>query len=342
VDHVLLQPITADRPCGENLEDTPLLASFDAFRLFGQATTPDARPDPRDPESKKLLPPPAWGEIKTQALEALRKSKDLRLLAYFGTASLRTDGLPAFAETLTVASQWLETYWTETYPPADEDAIARRSALNCFADQMAVIDGLRRLPLVDSRQHGRFGLRDVDIATGQLSAGDSDARPDQARINAAFADIPLEDLKSLQQSVASALAALQSIGAAMSAGAGPDALPDFDPLSLLLVRISGVLSSQLAMRPDAEGAAASHPDSVGGVASAGGVIKSRQDAIRSLEAVAEFFRRNEPSSPIPLFLDRAKRLVSKNFLEVLADVAPEAVPQARAAGGLAQRETQGE
>jgi len=50
--------------------------------------------------------------------------------------------------------------------------------------------------------------------------------------------------------------------------------------------------------------------------------------------VAAFFRQTEPSSPIPLFLERAKRLVSKDFLEVLADIAPEAVAQARAAGGL--------
>jgi len=35
-----------------------------------------------------------------------------------------------------------------------------------------------------------------------------------------------------------------------------------------------------------------------------------------------------------MFLARAKRLVSKDFLEVLADIAPEAVPSARAAGGL--------
>ena len=56
-----------------------------------------------------------------------------------------------------------------------------------------------------------------------------------------------------------------------------------------------------------------------------GAIASRQDAIRALDAVAEFFRRNEPSSPVPLFVDRAKRLVSKNFLEVLADIAPDAV-----------------
>jgi hypothetical protein len=35
-----------------------------------------------------------------------------------------------------------------------------------------------------------------------------------------------------------------------------------------------------------------------------------------------------------LLLDRAKRLVSKTFLEVLEEMAPDGLPGARAAGGL--------
>jgi hypothetical protein len=46
----------------------------------------------------------------------------------------------------------------------------------------------------------------------------------------------------------------------------------------------------------------------------------------------------EPDSAV---LERAKRLVSKDFLEVLADIAPDALAQARAAGGLKDSE-QGE
>src|SRR5918993_3396960 len=164
----LLQPIAADQPCGENLEDTPLLASFDAFRLFGQPTSLD--------------PQPEWPAIRARALEALQKSKDIRLLAHLGTALLRTDGLSAFADTLKVAAQWLQTYWAATYPLIDEDAILRRNALNYFADPMAVLDGLRRLPLVSSRQHGIFSLRDIDIATGQMQPVDGEERPDEARI----------------------------------------------------------------------------------------------------------------------------------------------------------------
>jgi type VI secretion system protein ImpA len=329
---VLLQPISAERPCGENLEDTPLLAGFDALRLFGESRSPDAPPEPS--ENRKA---PEWGEIKTNALDALGKSKDFRLLACLGVALLRTDGLPAFFETLRVASVWLDSYWDHVYPLVDEDAMARRNALNCFADPMAIVERVRRVPLVESRQHGKFSLRDVELGGGQVPQGASDVKPDEGQINAAFAEMPLEQLAALQHEVAGAMTALNSVDARMRNEGGPEMAPSFDPLSAQLVKMNGLLRSRLDSRPDGRGAeipATGNPASTGTVAV--GAITSRQDAVRVLEAVAEFFRKNEPSSPIPLIVDRAKRLVSKDFLEVLADVAPDAVSQARAAGGLKQ------
>jgi len=80
------------------------------------------------------------------------------------------------------------------------------------------------------------------------------------------------------------------------------------------------------------------PDAAGSVAV--GEIASRQDAIRAIDAIAAFFRKNEPSSPIPLLLDRAKRLVSKSFLEVLEDIAPDSLTQVRQLGGIKSDENQ--
>ena len=347
----LLQPITGERPCGDNLDDTDLLSGFDTYRLFGQAKPLDAPAEPavKGMPTEKRIPKPAgspeWVEIRDKALAALARSKDLRLLATLGTALLRTDGVPAFSETLNVASQWLETYWGQTYPLVDEDTISRRNALNCFADPMAVVDALRRSPLVSSRQHGTFTLRDIDIATGQVTPTGGDTRVDEKQLNAAFGAMALEDLEMLHGSVTGAVESLDKIDDAMSTAAGSEATPDFGALKAQFVRISQVLRAELALRP-AGGPAArveAAPDSAasaGPVVSAGGVIQSRQDAIRVLDAVAEFFKRTEPSSPIPLFLARAKRLVSKDFLEVLEDIVPDAVAQARAAGGLKTENTQ--
>jgi type VI secretion system protein ImpA len=338
---LLLQPIVPDQPCGENLEDTALLASFDTFRLFGQGRPLDAPPEPGEKWTPKPPDSPEWREIRQRALEALARSKDLRLLAHLGTAVLRTDGLPAFSDTLTVASRWLTDYWPQIYPLVDEDAILRRNALNCFADPMAIVDGLRRVPLVSSRLHGTFSLRDIDIATHQLAPGDGDAQVDENQVNAAFAAAPITELTELHDSVVSAVASLQKIDVTMREAAGSDATPSFDQLSAQLSRMSQALRAQLAVHPESAGTAGSGLEADGEAAAAGGIsaggaIRSRQDAIRALDAVADFFRRTEPSSPIPLFLARAKRLVSKDFLEVLADIAPEALAQARAAGGLKQ------
>jgi len=130
--------------------------------------------------------------------------------------------------------------------------------------------------------------------------------------------------------------------------AGPQAVPDFDPLRKSLERIRKILSQNLAARTTANsgaqvsgtpGEAAGRPDGVDvntvSVQRDGrDIINSRQDAIRAIDAAVLFFRRYEPSSPVPLLLERARRLVSKSFMEVLEDIAPEGVPQAKLVGGI--------
>lgn len=336
----LLEPISAEQPCGQNLEDTALLTSFDGFRLYGrtkplesEADSTGGHPKTVEDRDERL---PDWLEIKQKSLEALRQSKDLRLLAHLSAALLRTDGLGAFTETLCIASQWLEAYWDQAYPLVDGDGIVRRSALNCFADQIAIVDRLRRTPIVSSRQHGVFSLRDIDLASGQGVPGKGEARPEEAQINAAFASLPIEELTGLLGGVSGAIRGLKNIDARMRSDVGTEAAPEFEPLSAQLVKIDRVLRAQLGARPgsiDAGGIDA-EPGAAAGVAGFSGVIRSREEAVRALEAVGEYFRKHEPSSPVPLLCDRAKSLVSRPFLEILADIAPDAVKQARAAGGL--------
>ena len=157
------------------------------------------------------------------------------------------------------------------------------------------------------------------------------------RINAAFGVLSLEELMSLRQGVGRALSALKGIDAKMRSEIGTEAAPSFDPLSSQLVKIDKVLArrsrrglvARRSKRTRRSDGSAAMPAAVGS-------IRSRDDAMRALDAVADYFRKTEPSSPVPLFCDRAKRLVSRDFFEVLADVAPEALGAARAAGGLKQ------
>jgi type VI secretion system protein ImpA len=332
----LLEPISGEQPCGQNPDATGVLGTFDALRLFGQPRSPEAPPDAddADKEAAKAKVPIEWEKIRDQAYENLLKGKDLRLLSYLATALLRTDGLTAFTQTLTVASQWLESYWPQVYPPLDEDALERRNALNCFADPMAVVDRVWRLPLVASRQHGRYSLRDIDIARGQAAPRTDEAKPEESAIGMAFKELSVEELTAVERSVTEGIAALNNIDARMRSEGGPDMAPDFGPLLTQLAKLGKTYKDELATRIEVAGAVGADGQPIAAGGFVGGVINSRGDAIRALDAVAEYFRRSEPSSPIPLFVERAKRLVAKDFLEVLADIAPDAVTVARSAGGL--------
>jgi type VI secretion system protein ImpA len=321
----LTAPLSADAPCGSDLEDTQLLNSFDAYRIFGSTTA---------------LSSIDWRQLREAATSALGTSRDLRLLAHLGAAVLRTDGLLAFFTVLQVADRWLSEYWDGVYPRIDDDAILRKNALNCLADRMAIVDSVRRAPFITHRQLGTVCLRQMDLANGRLAPTEADASaPNLSQIAAALAGTAADELTDLVTRATAATTAARHIGTIMQEKAGYDSAPDLEPLLAQLVQLERLLREHLATRSDAQPAAVATADSSAsagpeGVAMTVGEIKSRQDAVQALEAVAAYFRRSEPSSPVPLLLDRAKRLVSKSFLEVLEDIAPDSVTQVRVISGI--------
>jgi type VI secretion system protein ImpA len=144
-------------------------------------------------------------------------------------------------------------------------------------------------------------------------------------------------LTSLSDGIAGTVEALKSIDGRMRGEHGIEAAPEFDGLLAQLDTIQRELRTRIAARPDGQAAGAVAPgaDSASPAGSPGlGRVQSREEAIRALHAVADFFRQTEPSSPIPMLLERASRLVSKDFLAVLSDLTPDAVVQARRAVGL--------
>ena len=324
-DTGLLEAIAAEHPCGESLEDTQLLASFDAYGLFGRSA----------PLSAEI----EWREIRDRSLEALAKSKDFRLLTHLASAVVRTDGFTAFVETLTIGARWLELWIDAVFPLVDEDGILRRSALNGFADRMAMVDGVRRAPILTHRQLGSVSIRDIEIVTGHLIPAEGETGTvTEAQLEGLFAATPVEDLRALHDQLNEAVTSLKSMEQAVSVRSGAQAAPDFSTLAVPLARTLKRVADHLATRADAvaeatPGAASGEAAAVTDVAAIG-TVRNRQDATRALDAVAAFFRTNEPSSPIPLLIERAKRLVAKDFLEVLAELAPEALAPAKAASGV--------
>jgi type VI secretion system protein ImpA len=325
----LTEPVSGDSPAGEDLDESGFLYSLDAARVFGRDVPLGEEVD--------------WRALRALALEGLAKSRDLRALAYLAAAGLRTDGFGEFAAAANVAATWLETIGEHVYPRVEEDAIERKNALNCLADRMAVVDAIRRTPFVRHRQLGAFSLRDIEVARGELQPSqDEEAPSTEAQIEAACTDVELEDLKHTEATMGLAIEAMRRIDAAMRDVGGSEAAPGLDAARDAMMRIRNFVTERIARREpgDAEPLEAEAGGEPGGAPAARGAgrVASREDCMRALDTVAQFLRSTEPSSPVPILLERAKRLISMDFFAVLEDLAPDGLDQAKRATGYREPE----
>lgn len=322
----LAEPISADNPCGASLEETQTLVAVEAYRVFGRLTPAESEPD--------------WRGLRARCVAALKESKDLRILAHFMAASIRVDSLADVLRIYPLVDTWLSRYWDTLYPLIDDDAITRRNALTLFADRVAAVDALRRMPLVSDQRFGSFCVRDLDIASGVLLQKESGTpKVSTDLIHAALTAADPQALQNLSDCVNAATNALQSVETIMlSRGGGSAMVPDLGPLTQTLERIRETLAPHIIIAKS-ESAVSESSSTDAPVANSMdvGSVSSRQDVLRALDAVMTYYTRSEPSSVVPVVVERAKRLVSMSFLDALAEVAPDVVSPVKQALGL--RET---
>jgi type VI secretion system protein ImpA len=323
----LAEPIAVGNACGSALDDTQALAALEAYRVFGRIKAAGDEPD--------------WRAIRAASLDALADSKDLRVLAHLAAATLRSDPLPDALRVILLADTWLAQYWAEVYPRLDDDAVARRNALMFFADRLGIVDPLRRTAVVKDARLGSFSVRDFEIANGLLAATDPNAKPiSNDSIKSALSAADPRALTDLSDLALAAGGALQRIEAVMlERGGGSNAVPKLDALLQVLQRMQQMLAPYVLQPAEPAASDVGESSSVGsnGTVSKAqevGTIASRQDVLRALDAVMSYYRSNEPGSLVPMLAERTKRLVSMNFLEALAEVAPEVVDPVKKAVGV--------
>ena len=157
-------------------------------------------------------------------------------------------------------------------------------------------------------------------------------------IRAAFQEVDAKDLEATFTAVQSAREELRAIAESLSSLLGGQA-PDLRPLANVLDGAAAELEGHLRSRGSAliastasTGAPAAGGGATGnsatGAAAAATTIQNSADVVLWIDRMCEFYAKHEPSSPVPLLLQRAKRLVSKSFLDVLRDLVPDGLNQA--------------
>jgi type VI secretion system protein ImpA len=69
-----------------------------------------------------------------------------------------------------------------------------------------------------------------------------------------------------------------------------------------------------------------------------GAITTPLDVENALDRIMAYYAAYEPSSPVPVILKRAKRLVGADFMTIMKDIAPGGVDNVMLVGGIASEE----
>lgn len=347
----LLQPVSSTEPSGKNTEYDPAFqdllhaATGEPERSMGDSTVPRVEPD--------------WNLAVSLAVDLLLRTKDVRIAVVLSNALLRTEGFAGLARGLTLTLRLLTDFWDNIHPQLDpednNDPTARVNALLNLCGLEAFLNPVRATPLVTSRVFGAVSLRDIEISEGKAPTPAPAEKPplDPASINAAFQDCEIEQLRETATAVAGILGSIRKIEAFVTDKVSAVQAPDLSPIANLFARIDTLLSKYLAERTEGtegtEGTDQESPIAPGDAepvqadANPGekaintqpmtGKISNREDVIRTLDRLCDYYVRNEPSSPVPLLLRRAQRLATKDFIDIVRDLAPEALAKIEAIRG---------
>ncbi len=338
----LLTPVSPDSPSGDDLEYD---ADFARMEKAAQGTG-----DQEFGTTRIEGTPPDWDEVRDAAVSVLGRSKDLRAATYLAQAELATRGFVGFRDAMRIISGFVDQFWDSVYPildPEDDnDPTIRINSLAGLCNVGGIVRQLRVTPILINRSVGKFSWTDCAIAKGELPVPEGlEEPPTQKMIDAAVASCDSKELTQLADAVEQSLNFAIAIERGFSDRLGPAMGPNLDPLTKELKGIVRFHKVWLALKKESEGgddpvvSEGSNPADTGNrapqerVASGPFVIGKREDAIEGLDKIIRWFERNEPSSPLPMLLRRAKRLSTMSFIDILRDISPDGVTQAVLVGG---------
>jgi len=337
-----LEPRGDDAPSGENLEYDPAFTDLEIAAQPGEERQMGDEVVAAEEQD--------WSDVESKALGVMDKSHDLRAGVFLAEAVLHTKGLPAFASAIGYMKALLEDNWDTCHPELDEDdgdATMRINAVRGLASSDRMVRALRRTGLTDSRMFGQMSLRHLDVAEGKINMPpDMDDIPDATSVAAAFKDTDEEVLTANAEAAAQALEDVGTIDAVFT-DKTPGEGPDLEPLTVALKNIKQALAryadvgevTEDAGDDDTPAAAPARAAAPG--PSGGGAINSPEDVTMMLDRIMDYYARCEPSSPLPVLLERAKRLVNADFLTIIEDMAKEGLDEVRQIGGLKQDDDDG-
>jgi type VI secretion system protein ImpA len=344
----LLSPVEDDQPCGRDLELTLELQALEDLAQEPQAAAI---------AGIEMVDERNWRAIASEAQALLRGSKDLRVALILTRALSHTHGVVGFCRGVSLLSELLSRHWDGLYPGFDEDDGNADLRLNTLRElySSAQLKVLRQARVVSSQALGTFSTNDLLVATGHPLGRTTDdgGGPAASHVVQSLQQVALDELDELVDALGRARTVLASMGAFLTDRLGrhhfapsPLSVPPGERGAGLLDALSTIVGESLTRRhPERRGAAlASHeiPNEETNASESSpskssvptplparltGEVRSRDDVLNAIDSICRYYAAHEPSSPVPLLMSRAKRVVFMSFMELMEELADQGLPQ---------------
>jgi len=323
----LLKPVADDKPTGEDFTYHP---DFQKMEELARG-----KPETQFSSAEE----PVWKDVKNAALEVLRQSKHLQAGVVLTRSLLKTGGLEGFRDGMAVVRGITEKYWPDLYPKLDpddnNDPTERLNTLNSLSSPQFCLD-LQQAVLCTSPSFGRITLKQYLAARDKTDgSGGSGGGPDLDKVNAAFREAGPDAVKVTLDLVTGSISDTDALDKFLDSTLGAGRGANLEALKKLLTEMKRAVEgfSGNGATPTEQAAEGGTETSDGGrvpqkaAGALSGSIQSGADVIKAIDLICSYYRANEPSSPVPLILERAKNLVNKDFAAIMADLTPDALTQ---------------
>lgn len=316
----LLVPIPGDNPAGENLQYSGL---HDRIREARRAEEDLAQGD-----WQRELKAADWDEVVSLSTEALTsQTKDLQIAAWLAEAGVKLQGLPGLRDSLKVVRGLHEQFWDAVYPLIEEEDLEARANTLAWMDRQLAA----RVKEVPVTKGGGASYsftqweeaKKLDLPPNAASMdSEAVARLNEERARAAEGgQITTEEFNKSKAAtrrsfyeetfvvVNQCREEFQALDRVMDEKFGRQT-PGLGELKRALEAVHDFIEKTVKEKrieePDESAGGGTGTEGEGSAAASGaGPVRSRQEALRKLSEVADYFRRTEPHSPVSYLVQRA-------------------------------------
>ncbi|GHC69492.1 type VI secretion protein [Limoniibacter endophyticus] len=248
------------------------------------------------------------------------------MLAWLMEAQLRISGFSGLRNTYSESAQLISDYGHSLHSvdEAAEERFQPFAGLNGEGGEGTLIQPLRLTSLIPNGNFAQFSLWDF-----QLAQREGQEKRREELLEAAN-DAGREAMAARLREVIGCLEAFDAFVTAVNAQAGSQAPSSsnirntLQEIAVAIRAIGGFAEIEDAAADQASTALAESSASVAkAVRSISGEIQSREQAFEMLAAIAGYFRRYEPHSPVALSIETLVRRGRMDFAELLTELLPE-------------------